>query len=150
MSALTERVEATVRRRGLITAGGDVTCLVSGGADSTCLWHVLRELGFGVTAVHVDHGLRGAESDDDVAFCRDVLGAEIATVSTSEGAAYGAGILAAVGAGWFPTVETAAAAMVTATTAATPGPDASAYTGAYATYRDLYPALAPIFPRLGS
>ncbi len=78
----------------------------------------------------------------------DVLGAEIATVSTSEGAAYGAGILAAVGAGWFPTVETAAAAIVTATTAATPGPDASAYTGAYATYRDLYPALAPIFPRL--
>ena len=32
----------------------------------------------------------------------DVLEAEIATVSTTEGAAYGAGLLAAVGAGWFP------------------------------------------------
>ncbi len=41
----------------------------------------------------------------------DVLGAEIATVSTSEGAAYGAGILAAVGAGWFPSVEAAADAL---------------------------------------
>ncbi len=27
--------------RDLIPPGGDVTCLVSGGADSTCLWHVL-------------------------------------------------------------------------------------------------------------
>jgi xylulokinase len=31
----------------------------------------------------------------------DVLDAEIATVSTTEGAAYGAGLLAGVGAGWF-------------------------------------------------
>ena len=35
----------------------------------------------------------------------DVLDAEIATVDTTEGAAYGAALLAAVGAGWFPTVE---------------------------------------------
>ena len=78
----------------------------------------------------------------------DVLGAEIATVSTSEGAAYGAGILAAVGAGWFPSVEAAAGALVTATPVAEPGPDAARYAEAYGTYRDLYPALAPIFPRL--
>ena len=38
----------------------------------------------------------------------DVLEAEIATVSTTEGAAYGAALLAAVGAGWFATVEAAA------------------------------------------
>ena len=52
----------------------------------------------------------------------DVLGAEIATVSTTEGAAYGAGLLAAVGAGWFPTVEAATAALVQATPVAAPGP----------------------------
>ena len=87
MSTLVERVEESVRHHDLITPGGEVTCLVSGGADSTCLWHVLRELGFGVTAVHVDHGLRGAESDADAAFCRDVLGAEIvARHAESEGA----------------------------------------------------------------
>jgi xylulokinase len=78
----------------------------------------------------------------------DVLGAEIATVNTSEGAAYGAALLAAVGAGWFGTVEAAAGACVTATPVASPGPDAHAYGGAYATYRELYPALRPIFPRL--
>ena len=52
----------------------------------------------------------------------DVLGAEIATVSTTEGAAYGAALLAAVGAGWFPTVEAATDALVTSTTVAAPGP----------------------------
>jgi len=80
--ALAARVEATIRRHGLIPPGAVVTCLVSGGADSTCLLHVLRELGFGVRAVHVDHGLRGAESDADAAFCRDVLGAEIVARET--------------------------------------------------------------------
>jgi xylulokinase len=77
----------------------------------------------------------------------DVLGAEIATVNTTEGAAYGAGLLAAVGAGWFPSVDAACEALVTATTAATPGPDAPAYADAHAIYRDLYPALAPSFRR---
>jgi tRNA(Ile)-lysidine synthase len=74
---LLERIEAHIRRHDLIEAGGEVTCLVSGGADSTCLWHALRELGYRVSAVHVNHGLRGAESVEDAAFCRDVLGAEV-------------------------------------------------------------------------
>ena len=30
-----------------------------------------------MSALHVDHGLRGAESDADALFCRDVLGAEV-------------------------------------------------------------------------
>ena len=78
----------------------------------------------------------------------DVLGAEIATVNTSEGAAFGAGLLASVGAGWFPTVEAAAELLVTATPAATPGPDSAQYAQAHAIYRDLYPALAPSFRRM--
>jgi tRNA(Ile)-lysidine synthase len=74
---LRARIEAHIREHELIPPGGDVTCLVSGGADSTCLWHVLRELGYRVSAVHVNHRLRGAESDEDARFCREVLGAEI-------------------------------------------------------------------------
>jgi len=71
------RIEAHIRENDLIEAGGAVTCLVSGGADSTCLWHALGELGYCVSAVHVDHGLRGAESDADAEHCRRVLGAEV-------------------------------------------------------------------------
>ncbi len=43
---LRARVEESIRRHDLIAPGGEVTCLVSGGADSTCLWHVLAELGY--------------------------------------------------------------------------------------------------------
>jgi tRNA(Ile)-lysidine synthase len=74
---LRARVEAHIRRHDLIEPGGEVACLVSGGADSTCLWHVLRELGYCVTAVHVHHGLRGADADADARHCANLLGAEI-------------------------------------------------------------------------
>jgi tRNA(Ile)-lysidine synthase len=76
-AALRARVEEHVRRRELISPGGEVICLVSGGADSTCLWHALRELGYRVSALHVAHRLRGAESDEDARFCREELGAEV-------------------------------------------------------------------------
>jgi xylulokinase len=78
----------------------------------------------------------------------DVLEAEIATVSTTEGAAYGAGLLAAVGAGWFPDVDAVVEATVATTTMAAPGPDADTYRGAHERYRALYPALAPTFRAL--
>jgi tRNA(Ile)-lysidine synthase len=74
---LRSRVEEQIRRHDLIPPGGDVLCLVSGGADSTCLWHALRELGYSFSALHVNHGLRGAESDGDAEFCRTVFEAEV-------------------------------------------------------------------------
>ncbi len=77
----------------------------------------------------------------------DVLDAEIATVNTTEGAAYGAGLLAAVGAGWYPDVESAAGALVVATPSARPGPDVALYAEAHDLYRGLYPALVPYFHR---
>jgi xylulokinase len=75
----------------------------------------------------------------------DVLDAEIATVRTTQGAAFGAALLATVGAGWYATTQEAAAALVTATVAATPGPDAEVYARAHQRYRALYPALAATF-----
>jgi tRNA(Ile)-lysidine synthase len=83
MSQLLDRVEATIRRQELIPPGGEVTCLVSGGADSTCLWHALGALGYRVSAVHVNHGLRGEESEEDARFCADAFGAEVVTPSDS-------------------------------------------------------------------
>jgi tRNA(Ile)-lysidine synthase len=71
------RIEEHIRRHDLIAPGGEVVCLVSGGADSTCLYHALQELGYRVSALHVDHGLRGEESDADAAWCADRFGAEV-------------------------------------------------------------------------
>jgi tRNA(Ile)-lysidine synthase len=75
--ALRRRIEEHVRRHDLVAPGGDVVCLVSGGPDSTCLWHALAALGYRVSALHVNHGLRGAESEEDARFCAQALGAEV-------------------------------------------------------------------------
>ena len=77
----------------------------------------------------------------------DVLDAELVTTTTTEGAAFGAAILAAVGSGWFADVPAATAALVRTTPAASPGPGRAAYASAQAAYRELYPALAPSFRR---
>jgi tRNA(Ile)-lysidine synthetase-like protein len=77
MDELRDRVERFVREYELIPAGGEVACLVSGGADSTCLWHLLGSLGYRVSALHVNHKLRGADSEEDARFCADMLGAEV-------------------------------------------------------------------------
>ena len=77
MDELLQRVERFIRAHDLIAPRGEVTCLVSGGADSTCLWHALCELGYAVSAVHVNHKLRGEESEEDARFCAEALGAEV-------------------------------------------------------------------------
>jgi tRNA(Ile)-lysidine synthase len=76
-----ERVASLIREQRLIEPEGAVTVLVSGGADSTCLWHVLRELGYRVSALHVAHGRRGTESVEDARFCRMHFDAEVVEAS---------------------------------------------------------------------
>jgi tRNA(Ile)-lysidine synthetase-like protein len=74
---LRARVQDHIRRLSLIPSGGDVTVLVSAGADSTCAWHILRELRYRVSALHVNHRLRGEEAEEDARFCRELMDAEI-------------------------------------------------------------------------
>ena len=81
---LRARVEEHIREHELIPRGGEVVALVSGGADSTCLWHALGALGYCVSALHVDHGLRGEESAEDARFCREALGAEVVEAPVPE------------------------------------------------------------------
>jgi tRNA(Ile)-lysidine synthase len=61
------KVVTAIERSGAIAPGERVLALLSGGADSVCLVHALREsLGAGrVTALHVDHGLRDAATRDE-------------------------------------------------------------------------------------
>ncbi len=80
----------------------------------------------------------------------DVLDVEIATVHTTEGAAYGAALLGAVGAGWFGSVDAAVEALVRASPTESPGADAAVYAAAYPGFRGLYPALAPAFRALAA
>lgn len=75
----------------------------------------------------------------------DVLGAELVTVNTTEGAAYGAALLAGVGAAAWPDVDAACAACISVTGSTAPQPAVAAkYEPLYAQYRALYPALKEI------
>jgi tRNA(Ile)-lysidine synthase len=77
---LTARIEAFIRAHELVEPGGRVVCLVSGGADSTCLWHALIALGYDVSTIHVHHGVRGAAADADAEHCATVMGARVVSV----------------------------------------------------------------------
>lgn len=67
-----------VRQSALISRGDILVVGVSGGADSVLLLHVLaalREIDeIQVYAVHVHHGIRGAEADEDAAFVQQLCG----------------------------------------------------------------------------
>jgi tRNA(Ile)-lysidine synthase len=78
---LTGRIEAFVRTHDLVEPGGSVVCLVSGGADSTCLWHALRSLSYDVSAVHVHHGARGADANADADHCARTMAARVIRVA---------------------------------------------------------------------
>jgi xylulokinase len=75
-----------------------------------------------------------------------VFEAELVTVNTTEGAAYGAALLAATGAGVWPDVPAACRTSVRVTGTSQPESAwAEAYEKAYSIYRGLYPALSPSF-----
>ncbi len=76
----------------------------------------------------------------------DVLDVELVTVNTAEGGAFGAALLAGVGAGAWPDVEAACRETVLITGSTQPiAENVGVYDRQYALYRGLYPALTPTF-----
>lgn len=76
----------------------------------------------------------------------DVYGHEVEIVAAEEGAAYGAAILAGVGAAFWPSVDNACRQVVRVAAQIPHQPDVSAaMNGAYAKYRKIYPAARAIF-----
>ncbi len=66
-----DKVRQTINAYEMLCAGEKVLVGLSGGADSVSLALCLKKLGFAVCCVHVDHGLRGEESDRDREFCKE-------------------------------------------------------------------------------
>lgn len=65
---LYERFQKTITQLGLKHRALPMILAVSGGRDSVCLLHLFRVSGRTVTAAHLNHRLRGAESDGDERF----------------------------------------------------------------------------------
>lgn len=79
------------------------------------------------------------------------LNTELVTVNTTEGAAFGAALLAGVGAGVWPDIDTACKNTIRITGSTPVDLDAVAqYSAYYQRYRDLYPALKPAFDSLST
>jgi xylulokinase len=78
----------------------------------------------------------------------DVLQTEVVTVNTLEGAAFGAALLAATGAGAFSSVEAACDRTIRITGSIHPSEYRSLYEKQYEIFRGLYPALSPAFRML--
>ncbi len=75
-----EPVRQTIARYRMLEPGARVAVAVSGGADSVCLLHLLRDLSgpldFEIAGVvHVNHRLRGEESEADAAFVAELAAA---------------------------------------------------------------------------
>lgn len=78
----------------------------------------------------------------------DVLGVELVTVNTTEGAAFGAAMLAAVGAGHYDSVDAACEAIIQVTDRTAPTDVTDVYQQVYPRYQALYPALKDHFQAL--
>ena len=109
---------------------------------------LLRTAGAGsVQQVRISGG--GARSPQWRQIIADVLQTELITVNTVEGAAYGAALLAGVGAGVWPDVEAACADVVQPTSRVSPQTQVAAhYQALYDHYRQLYPILKSTFKGL--
>jgi xylulokinase len=78
----------------------------------------------------------------------DVIGAPLVSTNSTEGAAYGAALLAAVGAGVYPDVPTACRQTIRASDPTEPSAHAGDYAHYYQLYGELYPALKETFTRI--
>ena len=69
-----QKVKAYVKKWHMLQKEDSVIAGISGGTDSVCLLFMLlklqKELGFALMAVHVNHGIRGAEAERDEAYVK--------------------------------------------------------------------------------
>jgi xylulokinase len=103
---------------------------------------LIRGIGLPVTEIRASGG--GARSPLWRQILSDLFQADIVTVSTTEGAAFGAALLAGAGCGVFAGIERACDATIVVTDRATPDAQrVQTYERIYEVYRDLYPMLRP-------
>jgi xylulokinase len=108
------------------------------------IFSLMQEAGAGeVEQIRVSGG--GAKSSVWRQILAEVLGTELVTVNTTEGAAYGAALLAGVAAQVWPDVDTACKQTIRVTERISPDvPNISRYDEMYRQYQSLYPTLRPV------
>ena len=109
---------------------------------------LVRSLGLHISGIRVSGG--GARSALWGQIIADIFNQDIFKVTVTQGAAYGAAILAGVGAGIFNRVEDACDRVIKVVDRTEPGPDAKVYAEYYQRYRALYPVLKEEFAKISA
>lgn len=107
---------------------------------------LMQELGIRPSKIILSGG--GARSELWKQMLADIFETSCCLVNATEGAAYGAALLAAVGCGSLPSVEDASREWIRETEQVETGPNFSEYKKNYGIYQDLYPALKKTFYNL--
>ncbi|HLO41361.1 MAG TPA: xylulokinase [Phycisphaerales bacterium] len=103
---------------------------------------LVRSIGVPVTSVRIGGG--GAKSPLWRQMQADLYGCPVVTTNTEEGPAFGAALMAGVGAGLWQDAAQAANATIRLTETRDPGLEASRYTDSRRMHHELWPAIRPI------
>lgn len=107
-------------------------------------FQILEEMGIPIERVRLGGG--GARSLLWRRIQSEIYGREVEIVAAEEGAAYGAAVLAGVGAGLWPSVDAACESVVQVSERVTPDPvHVATMKAQYERYRRIYPALKSIY-----
>ncbi|MGH9593900.1 MAG: FGGY-family carbohydrate kinase, partial [Bryobacteraceae bacterium] len=115
-------------------------------SQKDCL-DIVEGLGVGISSVRASGG--GARSSFWCQVLADVFGKRVVRLATQEGSAYGAALLAMVGTGEFGSVAEACAGAIREADSFEPrDAERAVYSDGHAIYRDMYPALRPVYSRI--
>lgn len=110
---------------------------------------ILKSLKVPVEAVRVSGG--GAKSPLWRQILADIFGVKVQVISSKEGPAYGAAILAAVGCGLYDTVDEACEKLIKVTASVDPiAENVEKYSKVYSVYNELYPILKESFKKINN
>lgn len=104
---------------------------------------LIRDLGVSAKTIRISGG--GIRSELWLQIMADVFNMPVVTVNVTEGAAYGAALLAMVGTDCFEDVAAASKAIIKETSRIEPGSNVGAYKKAYVRYKEAYPSLKSYF-----
>lgn len=109
---------------------------------------IMESLGTQVNSIRLSGG--GAASPFWRQLLANIFGKRVVTLATQEGSAFGAALLAMVGTGAYSSVPEVCRVAIREVESVEPQAEAVAYySEAHRVYQALYPALQPLFPRMG-